>query len=48
MHFNFQMEDLTCPTLLEVTSDYGSRDQSTEELKIVGFCTVYSHLHSKY
>ena len=48
-NFHFQMENITCPTLLEVTSDYGgSRDHSTEDLRIDGFCTVYCPLKSKY
>ena len=44
-NFHFQMENITCPTLLEVTSEYGgSRDHSTEDLRIDGFCTVYCAL----
>ena len=36
------MENITCPELGDVTSDYGSRDTSAEGPFIEGFCSVYS------
>ena len=44
------MEDISCPDLakLEVTSDYGSRENSDmEDICIEGFCSLYSHLGGK-
>ena len=36
------MENITCPELGEVTSDYGSRDNSGTAPLIEGFCPIYS------
>ena len=41
------MENITCPELGEVTSDYGSRDTSAEGPFIEGFCSVYSPRRGK-
>ena len=44
----FQMDDITCPTLQDITSDYGSRDNSdTRDMQISAFCTVYSTMTGK-
>ena len=42
------MENITCPELGDVTSDYGSRDTSAEGPFIIeGFCFVYSPRRGK-